>query len=542
MEREVLEFDVVVVGAGPAGLAAAIRLMQLGRQNDTALTICVLEKGAEVGAHILSGAILDTRALDELIPDWRERRAPVTTPVTSEQFLLMTERRAMGLPVPARLKNDGNYIISLGNLCRWLGRQAEELGVDIYPGFAASELVFDDNGSVRGVATGDMGRGRDGNPAANYQPGIELHARQLLVAEGCRGSLTRKLCERFSLRHGKSAQTYGLGLKELWEVQPEVHEPGKVVHMTGWPLDNSTYGGGFLYHLEEQQVALGLVVGLDYENPYLNPYQELQRLKTHAAVRPVLEAGRRVCYGARTLSEGGYQSVPRLTFPGGALIGDAAGFLDVPRLKGTHNAMKSGMVAAEAVFGALHSDGGAEPVSYPDMLEKTWVWKDLYRVRNIRPSFRWGRWAGMAYTAMDTWLSGWRLPWTLQHREDHRCLNKAHDSRKITYPAPDGKLTFDLPTSVYFSNTNHAEDQPVHLHLKDADIPVSVNLAEYDAPEQRYCPAGVYEIVTNEAGKDELRINAQNCLHCKACDIKDPRQNIVWTVPEGGGGPNYPNM
>lgn len=542
MERESMEFDVVIVGAGPSGLAAAIRLKQLAAEQAREINVCVLEKGAEVGAHILSGAVMDPRALTELIPDWKERGAPLNTPAGKDRFLFLTGSKAFRLPTPPQMHNKGNYIISLGNVCRWLGEQAEALGVEIYPGFAAAEVLYREDGSVRGVATGDMGITKSGEQGPNYQPGMELLARQTIFAEGCRGSLTKTLFERFDLRRDCDPQTYAIGIKELWEVDPGRHRPGEIVHSIGWPLDGDTYGGSFLYHLEDNQVAVGFVVALDYENPYLSPYQEFQRFKHHPAIRPVFEGGRRVAYGARALNEGGFQSIPKLTFPGGLLVGDTAGFLDVPKIKGSHTAIKSGMTAAEAVFDALSGDSGpVEAVAYAENLKKTWVWKDLYKARNIRPSFNRGRWFGLVYSALDTYLFFGRAPWTFRNHADHDRLKKASECKPIDYPKPDGTISFDRLTNVAFSNTNHEENQPAHLTLKDTSVPIDTNLALYDAPEQRYCPAGVYEIVT-EGGGPRLQINAQNCVHCKTCDIKDPTQNINWVVPEGGGGPAYPNM
>jgi electron-transferring-flavoprotein dehydrogenase len=554
VERERMEYDVVVVGAGPAGLAAAIRLKQLAAAAGQELGVCVIEKGSEVGAHILSGAVFEPRALDELIPDWRERGAPLNTPASEDRFLYLTKNRALRLPTPPQMHNHGNYIISLGNLCRWLATQAEELGIEIYPGFAAAEVLYDDphpnppphagegsvGGRVRGVATGDMGIGKDGEPTERYTPGVELIARETLFAEGCRGSLTKTLIERFHLRDGSDPQTYAIGVKELWEVAAEQHRPGLVVHTIGWPLDTSTYGGSFLYHLENRQVAVGFVIGLDYRNPYLNPFEEFQRFKTHPAIRGFFEGGRRISYGARALNEGGFQSIPELDFPGGALIGCAAGFVNVPKIKGSHTAMKSGMVAAEAVFARLAGNAGSK---VREALQRSWVWDELYRVRNIRPSFRLGLLGGLAYSALDTYVLRGRAPWTMHHHPDHTQLTPAAAAPRIEYPRPDGKISFDRLSSVFISNTNHEEDQPPHLKLRDPTKAIRVNYRLYDSPEQRYCPAGVYEIV-EEAGTGEkrLQINAQNCVHCKTCDIKDPEQNIDWVVPEGGGGPNYPNM
>lgn len=543
MERDVMEYDVVIVGAGIAGLSAAIRLVQLNEAQGQELSVCVIEKGSEVGAHILSGAVFEPHALDELIPDWKEKGAPLNTPAQEDNFLFLNEKKSFRLPTPPQMSNHGNYIISLANLCRWLAKQAEDLGVEIYAGFAAAEVLYNEDGSVKGVATGDMGIGKDGKPTDSHQVGVELHAKQTLFAEGCRGSLTKTLFERFKLREGVDPQTYGIGIKELWEVPPAQHQLGKIVHTIGYPLDTKTYGGSFLYHLENNQVALGFVIGLDYENPYLNPFEEFQRYKNHPAIRAVLEGGRRIAYGARALSEGGFQSIPKLSFKGGLLIGDAAGFLNVPKIKGSHTAMKSGMLAAEAIFEHLktHEDLLGEVSNYRTALEKSWLWDELYTVRNIRPSFRWGLWAALAYSALDTYVFRGRAPWTLHHHDDHLALKEARFCQKIEYPKPDGKVTFDKLSSVFISNTNHEENQPAHLKLKDATVPISINLAKYDSPEQRFCPAGVYEIV-QENEQARLQINAQNCVHCKTCDIKDPTQNINWVVPEGGGGPNYPNM
>ncbi|RZO39166.1 MAG: electron transfer flavoprotein-ubiquinone oxidoreductase [Rhodospirillaceae bacterium] len=544
MERESMEFDVVIVGAGPSGLASAIRLRQLADEKGREISVCVIEKGSEVGAHILSGAVIEPRALNELMPDWEERGAPLNTPVTEDHFLLLGKSRATRLPTPPPMKNHGNYIVSLGNFCRWLGEQAEAAGVEIYPGFAAAEVLYEENGKVKGVATGDMGIGKNGEQMANYQPGFELHAKQTIFSEGCHGSLTKTLFKKYNLRDGVGPQTYGIGIKELWEIDPDKHHPGSVVHTIGWPLDTGTYGGSFLYHLEDNQVSVGFVIGLDYTNPHLSPFDEFQRFKTHPKVRPTFEGGRRIAYGARAINEGGYQSVPKLSFPGGVLIGCTAGFLNVPKIKGSHMAMKSGMLAAEAVFNALTGEAEqAEASSYEAAIKKSWIWEELRRVRNIRPSFKWGMWGGLVYSAIDTYLLRGRAPWTMKHHDDHKALKKAADAPKIEYPKPDGEVSFDRLSSVFISNTNHEENQPAHLTLEDENVPISVNLAEYDAPEQRYCPAGVYEIVAEDDGSNpKLQINAQNCVHCKTCDIKDPSQNINWVVPEGGGGPNYPNM
>jgi len=541
-ERESMEFDVVIVGAGPSGLATAIRLKQLAIETDREINICIVEKGSEVGAHILSGAVLEPRALDELIPDWQERGAPLNTRATQDSFIYLTENSAHSLPTPLQMKNHGNYIISLGNFCRWLATQAEELGVEIYPGFAAAEVLYDENDRVIGIATGDMGIDKNGNPTETHAPGVELHASYTLFGEGCRGSLTKTLIQKFNLDVGSDPQTFGIGIKELWEVSADKHNRGSITHTVGWPLDNHTYGGSFIYHLEENQVALGFVIGLDYQNTYLSPFDEFQRFKSHPSIRPILEDGRRISYGARALVEGGFQSLPKLFFPGGALIGDSAGFLNVPKIKGTHTAMKSGMIAAEAVFSALTAEPMPLEIStYAELLKQSWLWSELKTVRNIRPSFRWGLWGGIAYSAIDTYLLRGKAPWTLRNHADHTRLHKVTQSKKINYPKPDGKITFDKLSSVFLSNTNHEENQPTHLILKDENVPMAINHPDYDGPEARFCPSGVYEYVEN-MGKTRLQINAQNCIHCKTCDIKDPTQNIDWTVPEGGGGPNYPNM
>ncbi len=546
VERDSMEVDVVIVGAGPSGLAAAIRLLQLAAEKDHELSVCVVEKGSEVGAHILSGAVIETRALDELVPDWQEKGAPLNTPVTAEKVMFLSETGAQTVPslfLPPPMHNKGNYIISLGNLCRWLGEQAEALGVEIYPGFAAAEILYHDDGSIKGIATGDMGVLEDGSQGPSYQPGMELHAKYTFFSEGCRGHLGKQLKEKFELEKDVQAQTYGIGIKELWEVEPDKHQQGLVVHTAGWPLDNQTYGGSFLYHLEDNQVAIGFVVGLDYQNPYLSPYDEFQRFKLHPVIKPTLEGGRRIAYGARALNEGGLQCLPRLSFPGGVLTGCEAGTLNMPKIKGTHTAMKSGMLAAEAAFAAV-AQGRANDdlVEYSDAFKNSWVQQELHVARNVRPSFKWGMWAGTMYTGIDQILLRGKAPWTFKHHGvDHEQLKKASACTPIDYPKPDGEITFDKLTSVSFSATNHEEDQPVHLTLKNDSVPVDVNLADYDGPEVRFCPAGVYEFI-EEGGSNRLQINSQNCVHCKTCDIKDPTQNITWVTPEGGGGPNYPNM
>ena len=533
-----MEFDVVIVGAGPAGLSAAIRLKQLSPET----TVCVVEKGGEVGAHILSGAVIEPRALDELLPDWREREAPMTTPAGRDVFLFLTEKRAFRSPVllPS-MHNEGNYIVSLGNVVRWMGAQAEALGVEIYPGFSASELLVED-GRVVGVATGDMGVTREGEQGGNYQPGMELRATYTLLGEGCRGSLAKVATERFSLRRGVEPQTYGLGVKELWEIPASRHRPGRIMHTAGWPLDNATYGGSWLYHFGENLVSYGFVVGLDYQNPWLSPFDEMQRLKLHPAIRPHFEGGKRISYGARALSEGGLQSIPRLTFPGGALIGDTAGFLNVAKIKGTHAAMKSGMLAADAVAEALADGRAAEPASYADRFRGSWLCEELREVRNFRPGFaKFGTLGGTIHAGLDSLVFRGRAPWTLHHpHADNETLLDVSKVRRIEYPKADGTLTFDRLSSVFVSNTNHEEDQPVHLKLKEPARWLPINWDKYRSPESRYCPAGVYEAVGVEDGAPRLQINAQNCVHCKTCDIKDPSQNIDWVPPEGSGGPNYP--
>ena len=551
-ERESMEFDIVIVGAGPAGLAAAIRLKQLAQQHEREVSVCIVEKGSEVGAHILSGAVMDPRAMAELFPDWEEKGAPLNTPVSEDQFLFLSKSSARKVPtwlLPKCFQNHGNYVISLANVCRWLGQQAEALGVDIYPGFAAAEVLYHADGRVQGVATGDMGIGKDGQPGESYQQGMELRAKYTFFAEGCRGHLGKQLEQQFNLRAGKDPQVYGIGLKELWDIKPEQHQPGLVIHSGGWPLDNATYGGSFLYHLENNQVAVGFVVGLAYTNPYLNPFEEFQRYKTHPAIRKFFAGGKRVAYGARAIATGGLQSLPKLTFPGGCLIGDDAGFLNASRIKGSHAAMKSGMLAAESAFAALGDPAAlgneaapAELTEYPRAFEASWLHDELHRARNFKPWMSKGLYTGTLMVGIDQIVFGGKAPWTLRHQHgDHETLMEKSAVLPIVYPRPDGVLTFDRLSSVFVSNTNHEENQPAHLTLKNPGVPVDVNLALYDGPEQRYCPAGVYEFVESDGGK-RLQINAQNCVHCKTCDIKDPTQNIVWVTPEGGGGPNYPNM
>ncbi len=541
MARESMQYDAVVVGGGPAGLAAAIRIKQLSPGT----SVCLLEKGSEIGAHILSGAVMDPRALEELFPGWKEKGAPLNTPVTADRFLFLTESSSFETPgflLPDCFRNHGNYIISLGNLCRWLGKQAEALGVEIFPGFAAKETLFQNN-SVIGVATGDLGISKKGEKTGAYQPGMELHGKYTFLAEGCRGQLGRELEEKYRLREGADPQQYGIGLKELWDVKPEKHKAGLVVHTAGWPLDADTYGGSFMYHMENNQVAVGYVVGLGYQNPYLSPYEEFQRFKTHPAIRGLFEDGKRVAYGARAITAGGLQSLPKLAFPGGVLIGDNAGFLNASRIKGSHCAIKSGMLAAEAATEALKAGRSHDELEgYTEAWRSSWLHEELHRARNFKPWMSKGLYLGTLMVGVDQVLFRGRAPWTLSHAHaDHESLKRKNECQPIQYAKPDGVLTFDRLTDLSFSNTNHNEDQPAHLTLRDVSVPVKVNLERYAGPEQRYCPAGVYEFVDLDSNP-RLQINAQNCVHCKTCDIKDPTQNIVWVAPEGGGGPNYPNM
>ena len=549
-ERESMPYDVVIVGAGPAGLSAAIRLKQLANEGGSELSVCILEKGSEVGAHILSGAVIDPKSLDELLPDWREQGCPLAAvPVNDNQHWVLTKTKKVGVPhfiTPGFMHNKGTYTGSLGNLCRWLAEQAEGLGVEIFPGFPAAEILYNDDGSVKGVATGDMGVARDGSHKADYAPGLELHAKYTFFAEGVRGHLTKMIKPQFALDAECEPQVYGLGVKELWDIKPENHAEGRVIHTQGWPLDQNANGGGFLYHQANGQVALGFVTWLNYRNPHISPFQEMQKWKTHPEIAKILKGGKRVSYGARAISDGGYQSVPKLAFPGGALIGDSAGFLNVPRIKGTHTAMKSGMMAAEAAFAAVNAGRSSDTLdAYQSSYDDSWVKKELSVVRNVLPLVeKYGDLAGTLLSGITMWLETLKIkvPFTMKHHPDNESLYRADIMPKPDYPKPDGVLTFDRLSSVFVSNTNHEEDQPVHLQLKDPSIPVAYNLPLYDEPAQRYCPAGVYEIVGEAEGDPKFVINAQNCVHCKTCDIKDPTQNINWVTPEGGGGPNYPNM
>lgn len=548
MQREAMEFDVVIVGGGPAGLASAIRLKQLAGENGSELSVCLIEKGAEIGAHILSGAVMDPRALNELLPNWQQDGAPLNAAVSEDRFYILSETGAMKVPnslLPKCFHNEGNYVISLGNVCRWLGEQAEALGVEIYPGFAGAEVLFAENGAVKGVATGDMGRLRDGSEGPNFQPGMELLGKYTFFAEGCRGHLGKQLQAHFNLNDGADPQTYGIGLKELWEITPEQHQAGLVIHSGGWPMQPDTYGGGFLYHLENNQVAVGFVVGLGYANPHLSPFEEFQRFKTHPEIRKFLQGGKRISYGARALTAGGLQSLPKLVFPGGVLVGDDAGFLNAARIKGSHCAIKSGALAAEACFAALAAERQHDELNaYPETFKQSWLHQELHQARNFKPWMNKGLKLGSIMFGIDQIVFGGKAPWTLHNtKPDHAKLKPAKECPVIAYPKPDGEITFDRLSSVFLSSTNHEEDQPCHLQLRNTQTPIAINLTQFDAPEQRFCPAGVYEILRDESGNNtRLQINAQNCVHCKTCDIKDPTQNIDWVVPQGGEGPTYPNM
>ena len=536
MQREILHFDVVIIGGGPAGLSVAIKLAQLASDKD--ISICLLEKGAEIGAHVLSGAVLEPSSLDQLLPNWRNHQSEFAVKAQQDEFYFLTKNKSYKLPVPKQMANKNNYIISLGNLCRYLATVAEDLGVNVLPGFAATEILYNSDGCVCGVATGDMGIGKNGKQSENYSAGVEIRAKQTIFAEGCRGSLTKKLQVKYKLRQNCQPQTYGIGFKEIWAINPAKSRPGNILHSVGWPLKQNTYGGSFLYHLNNNKIAVGFVVGLDYTNPYLDPFEEFQRFKTHPICSSLLENGERISYGARAVSEGGWQSIAKLSFPGGVLVGDSAGFLNVLKIKGIHTAIKSAILAAEAVFEIINQDTSTEAFSYGNKFKQSTLHHELYQVRNIRPGFKKGLWFGLANSFFEAYLTRGKSPWTLKHNQDHRQLKLASRSKKIQYPKPDGKISFDRPSSIFLSAISHNDNQPVHLKLHNADIFKTVNLSLFDAPEQRYCPAGVYQV----SAENDLIINASNCIHCKTCDIKDPEQNITWTCPEGASGPNYSNM
>jgi electron-transferring-flavoprotein dehydrogenase len=541
IKRETMDCDVLIIGAGPAGLACAIRLAQLSAQQNRPLSIFVLEKGAQVGAHILSGAIMDPSGIERLMPDWKSKNPPLESLVTEEKFFALSRKKSLSLPILPAMKNEGNYIIRLSLFCRWLSEEATKLGVHLFPGFAATQILYNENGQVIGVQTGDMGLDKNKQPTTRFSAGLNIYAKQTVFAEGCRGYLSQQLMDRFNLRAECSPQTYGIGLKEVWRVDPSQHQKGRVWHTVGWPLDHKTYGGSFIYHLDDHQVAVGFVIGLDYQNPYLNPFQEFQRFKLHPKIRRLFEGGECLHYGARALNEGGLQSIPKLIFPGGVLIGDAAGFLNVPKIKGIHNAMHSGIMAAEAILESAGISPEKPLINYARKMEQSSVYQELYLARNIRPSFRFGLWAGLFYSAFDQFIFKGKLPWTFKQKTDHLSLIPAQKAKKIVYPKPDKKITFDLLSQVFLTHTQHREDEPCHLVLKDPQVAISINYKIYDSPETRYCPSRVYEIV-DKLGAPHLQINSPNCIHCKTCDIKDPTQNITWEPPEGGEGPDFTGM